>query len=97
MKNLYIVDKASGVYFVKLKSLEGLPFYSPICSYNILKARIFNLYYDEFLRYVRDKYHASLKGKTGYVVEFFREEKDAQNFCKAINERFNKILDYCHL
>lgn len=97
MRNYYIVDETSGVYFVKLKTLEDLPFKCPPHSYNVLKARIFNLYYDEFLYYARDTFNATLKGKSGYIVEFFQKEKDAVDFCRVLNDRFNKILDNCHL
>lgn len=94
MKNLYVVDETNGVYFVKLKTLENLPFYMPKGSYNVLKARIFNLYYDEYLRYVRKTYHAVLKGKQGYITEFFNQEKDACDLCNELNKRFNNILEH---
>ena len=97
MRDYYKVDECNGSYWVKLSTLEGLPFKAPKSSYNVLKARIFNLYYDEFLFYVRDNFNATLKGTSGYIVEFFRDKKDAEYFCKVINSRFNKILDNCHL
>lgn len=97
MRNYYKVDECNGVYWIKLSTLEGLPFKTPTGSYNVLKARILNLYYDEFLFYARDNFNATLKGTSGYVVEFFKNRKDAENFCKVINTRFNKILDKYHL
>lgn len=96
-RNYYIVDENSGVFFVKLEELEGLPFHNPQGSYNVLKARLFNCWYHEFLKLARDKYHATLKGKKGFIVEFFQKEKDAQMFCKELNSRLNKVLDYYHL
>lgn len=98
MRDYYKVDECNGVYWVKLSTLEKLPFNSPKSSYNVLKARVFNLYYDEYLFYVKENFNATLKGiNSKYITEFFKEKKDADYFCKVINNRFNKILDNCHL
>lgn len=93
MRNYYKVDEVGGIYWVKLSTLDGLPFFCPQSSFNILKARILNLDYQDFLYYARNNFNATLKGTKGYIVEFFKNRKDAESFCKVLNKRFNKILD----
>lgn len=50
-------------------------------SFNILFARIWGLSYPDFLRYVRDKYNATLHGKNrGYITFSFDSYAKAQVF-----------------
>jgi len=73
-------------------TFDSLPFNSPRGSYNVLKARLFNLHYANFLRLARDTFNATLKGQTGYITEVFLDEKDAKKMAKELNTRLNKIL-----
>lgn len=63
-------------------------------SWLILLARLFNLSYPNFLRFVRDKHNATLWGKDGYISFYFKERKDAQFFAKIANDRIKLWLRY---
>lgn len=55
-----------------------------------LYARLFNLSYPDFLRMVRDKYHATLFGKIGYIAFYFTKKEDCDKFVKDSNKRFKE-------
>lgn len=59
-------------------------------SYIVFFPRLFNLSYGDFLRMVRDKYNATLKGKTSYMVFYFKNKKDCDLFVIDCNKRFDE-------
>jgi len=91
MKNYYIVNENNKIFFISCKTLDGLPFFNPSSSYNILKARLFDLTYASFLRMTRDIYGAQLRGKEGYITEFFMNKDKATILCKELNCRLNQL------
>ena len=91
MKNYYIVNENNKIFFISCKTLDGLPFYNAIGSYNVLKARLFDLTYASFLRMARDIYGAQLHGKKGYITEFFVEKNKAIILCKELNCLLNQL------
>lgn len=94
MRDYYFVEPHSGVFWIHLKTIEGLPFFCPRGSYNVLKARILNLTYGDFLSFSLQN-GATLKGRDGgYIVEFFQKQQDAEKMCALLNKNFNKILEY---
>lgn len=95
MKNVFIVQENGGVYWVHFKTLNGLPFKAPHSSFNILKARLLNISYGEFLILTKEQFNATLKGRDGgYIVEFFENIEDAKRLAFVLNERLNKVIDY---
>ena len=91
MKNFYIVNENDSVFFISYKTLDGLPFFKPSGSYNVLKARLFGLSYASFLRMARDVYGAQLRGREGYSIEYFTSKEKAISFCKELNCRLNQV------
>ena len=92
MKDIFQVETINDTFLIKFKNFNGLPFNKPSGSYNILKARIFNLPYGDYLRVARDQYGATLKGQTGYITELFFQKKDAEKLCKELNIKWNQIF-----
>ena len=92
IKKIFYVTDDNGIFTVRIKSLECLPFICPWSSYNVLKARLFGLEYAEFLRMVRDNYSATLIGQTGYIIEKFKNRNDASRLCIELNKRINQVL-----
>lgn len=90
--NYFIVDETDKRFVIRYPTLDGLPFSCPSGSYNILKARLFNISYTDYLKMARSLYGAKLKGKTGYITEYFTTETNAKAMCKELNARLNKAL-----
>ena len=98
MKNIFYIQENGGIYWVHYSSLAGLPFKKPCGSYNVLKARLLNLSYGDFLLLARHNYNATLKGRDGgYLVEFFQHIEDAKQFASLLNSRLNKVIEYYNL
>ena len=93
IKKIFYVTDDNGIFTVRIKSLECLPFVCPWSSYNILKARLFGLEYAEYLRMARDEYSAILIGQTGYIIEKFKEKNNANKICVELNKRINEVLE----
>ena len=51
----------------------------------ILAARILGLSYPNFLRYCRDNFNATLRGKKGYPTPYWKNRTDAINLIKVLN------------
>lgn len=63
-------------------------------SYGVFAARIMNLSYAQFLRYCRDMLGADLVGKNHkYVVPYFDDTKEVQQFVKLLNARMAYIMN----
>ena len=57
-------------------------------SYNVIQARLFGLSFPDYLRFVRDKYHATLVGKAGYTHFVFNNSADCDALVKELNRRW---------
>ncbi len=91
-KNFYEVSELNNIYMVRLNEIDGLSFVQPRGSYNILKARLFDISYPNFLRMAKANYGAQLKGRKGIIIEFFTDKAQADKLCKALNTRLNQVL-----
>lgn len=91
-KDYFVVEDADNIFTVRLNEIDGLSFVKPRGSYNILKSRLFNITYPDYLRMVQQNYSAQLKGRKGYIVEFFMNKSDADKICKELNCRLNSVL-----
>lgn len=60
-------------------------------SYNVIQARLFGLSFPDYLRFVRDKYHATLVGKSGYTYFIFTNSADCDALVKELNRRWELI------
>ena len=63
------------------------------CSFAVLGARLLNLSYPNYLRYLRAN-GADLKGKTGIATAFFKDKAACQSICTTLNKEWNKIKSY---
>lgn len=61
-------------------------------SYNILAARVLGFSYPDYLRYVRDNYKATLKGREGYSYAIYKNRNDCYDIVKELN-RFWKLIE----
>ena len=63
-------------------------------SFNVFPARVLNLSYADYLRYVRDRLDAELVGKgTKYVVPYFDRNETTDAFVKLLNKRMEYIME----
>lgn len=63
-------------------------------SFNVFPARVLNLSYADYLRYVRDRLGAELVGKgTKYVVPYFDRNETTDAFVKLLNKRMEYIME----
>lgn len=58
-------------------------------SYWILGSRLLGLSYPNYLRYLRDKYGATLVGRNGIPRFYFKEKKNCEKVIDELNKRFN--------
>lgn len=66
------------------------PYY--LCgSYNIIPARILGFSFPDYLRYVRDNFNATLRGREGYSVAFYKNKEDCKNIVNLLNKEWWKI------
>ena len=60
-------------------------------NYGILAARLFGLSYPDYLRMLRDKYGATLKGKNGgWITASFNDPAQCQKVITELNRRWSK-------
>lgn len=63
-------------------------------SFNVFPARVLNLSYADYLRYVRDRLGAELIGKgTKYVMPYFDRNETTDAFVKLLNKRMEYIME----
>lgn len=60
-------------------------------SFNIVAARILDFTYPDYLRYVRQNYNATLKGKKGYSYAVYKDRKDCVAVVTLLNDAWKKI------
>ena len=66
------------------------PFYKRHSYFNILY-RMYGLLPYDFYHYMSAKYNMHFEKGTCAIISFFKTEKDAMNYCRDLNTRF----DYC--
>jgi hypothetical protein len=63
-------------------------------SYSVFPARVLNLDYATYLRYVRDELGAELMGKNSkYVIPYFEMDKNSKLLIKLLNKRMEYIMN----
>lgn len=92
-KNFYPIDFCeNGRYLIRFSEKVYKFFGKTESSYNVIPSRILGLSYPSFLRFVRDKFNAEIDNQSlKYPVAQFNSEKDCQEVCDILNERFLKI------
>ena len=60
-------------------------------SFNIVAARVLDFTYPDYLRYVRQNYNATLKGKKGYSYAVYKDRKDCVAVVTLLNDAWKKI------
>ena len=63
-------------------------------SFNIICARLLGFSYPDYLRFVRDNYNASLRGRQGYTYSYFKNKQDCEKVVRLLNESFWNIEKY---
>lgn len=63
------------------------------CSFNVLGARLLNMTYPDYLRYLRAN-GAELYGRIGYSYAHFEDKTKCQEVCSLLNKEWNKIKQY---
>lgn len=76
---------------------------SPICenfhlertegSFAVIGARLLNLEYHQYLRFLRDEFHGEIVGKNRlYPVVYFKRSPELDELVRLLNNRANMIL-----
>ena len=60
-------------------------------SFNIVAARVLDFTYPDYLRYVRQNYNATLKGKKGYSYAVYKDRKDCVAVVTLLNDAWKKV------
>ena len=60
-------------------------------SFNIVAARILGFTYPDYLRFVRQSYNATLKGKQGYSYAIYKDRKDCVAVVTLLNDAWRKV------
>lgn len=60
-------------------------------SFNIVAARILGFSYPDYLRYVRQNHHATLKGKGGYSYAVYKDRKDCVAVVTLLNDVWRRV------
>lgn len=63
----------------------------PSGSYNIVAARVLGLSYPDYLRFVRQNYSATLRGREGYSCASYKNRKDCVAVVTLLNDTWRKV------
>lgn len=61
-------------------------------TFNAIAARLFGLSYPNYLRYVREKYNATIVGREGYSVAIFNNSSDCDKLVRELNRRWDIVM-----
>ena len=62
-------------------------------SYNIVASRILGFSYPDYLRYVRQNYNATLKGRAGYSYAIYKNWNDCYDIVALLNKKWREVED----
>lgn len=93
MKYFEVIDNPyNDNFFVRVKEGEAHDFFyegyhkhGGTFSYHIAGARVLGLNYADYLRLLRDQYHADIQGKVGYPIPVFKNKRDAEKVCSLLD------------
>ena len=60
------------------------------CSFNVLPARLLQMSYPDYLKYLRAN-GGELRGHTGYTYAVFKNKRDAERVCNLVNSEWEKF------
>ena len=60
-------------------------------NFNVIVARILGLSYPNYLRYCRDTFNATLRGKKGYPIPYWKNREDGIKLIKILNQEIKKF------
>lgn len=63
------------------------------CSFNVLGARLLNLTYSDYLKFLRSN-GGELRGRIGYSYALFSNKTNCQKICSLLNREWDKIKKY---
>lgn len=83
---MFIIEQSpySNKFFIKPDG-DLLDYFKGIDYLFLIAPRVLGMSYTDYLRFVRDKYGAKLRGKTGFPILEFDEKEDAQKLQKLLN------------
>ena len=88
---IFTVDEMDNGYMVGFKE----EFYKKMgcCSgsYNIIPSRLLGFSYPDYLRYMRDKFNATLKGKSGYSYPYYKNKEDCAAAVSYLNNVWKQV------
>lgn len=84
-----------GEYFIQFKEIATKYFTPMKGSFNVLNARLFNLSFPQYLRYISEEYNAHIIGKSIYPIIYFENEQDAKNLANELDKRLLYVLKHC--
>lgn len=91
MKYIKLFETPDGTYQPDIQEIIFNEINYPISgSYILFFPRLFNLSYADFMRMVRDRYNATLKGKSSYMTFIFKNKQDCNVFIDDCEKRFLK-------
>ena len=61
-------------------------------SFAIVPARVLGISYPNYLRYVREKYNATLMKNGNFITYFFKDKKDGDKLALELSKRWNKVF-----
>lgn len=63
------------------------------CSFNVLPARLLQMSYPDYLKYLRAN-GGELRGREGYTFVTFKDKKICEKFCSQLNKEWDRIKEY---
>lgn len=85
------VERFDSTYLINFDNLDWAANNNACgCSFNVLGARLLNLSYPDYLKFLRAS-GGELRGKTGYSYAIFKNKEDCQKICNLLNKEWKKI------
>lgn len=60
-------------------------------SFNVIAARVLGMTFPDYLRFVREKYSATLQGREGYTCYYFKNRQDCARLVNDLNRIWRNI------
>ena len=96
MKYIKLFETPDGTYQPDIQEIIFNEINYPISgSYILFFPRLFNLSYADFMRMVRDRYNATLKGKSSYMTFIFKNKQEAlEQLKEQLNDESGLLKTY---
>lgn len=96
MKIFKVFERAEvGTYMIELEMdfIEKICKYKTVGSYNVFPSRLLGFSYADYLRFVREKFNATLVGRVGTPYPIFKKKVDADNLSNYLNQIWEQYED----